>query len=377
MSEQESQQPRPPSPQPASPNTPPPPAAAAPYPHGQPTPGAPYCVVQLPRRRGVWGYLFACLGLIVFAGSLLLNLILIVALAGSASGTLQQTVLEDGKKNQSVAVFNLSGTIGEQTTADFRAFYRAVRDSDDIKAVIIRVDSPGGTVAASDEIHAIVMDIRKVLRRPVVISMGGLAASGGYYVSVAGDVIYAENTTVTGSIGVIAVWPVFKDFLNNHGIDVVTLRSRQSEGWKAAENLWEKPDSRIRASVQDMLTEMHKRFADVVKAGRPKLKTQPEKVEFSEEGKQRTAEETEPLNGKVYLAAAAKDWGLVDRIGYFKDAAAEAARLAGLSKPRIVQYSRQKGLRELLGASAAKPPVDLGSVEKLLTPQIMMMWKVD
>jgi len=308
-----------------------------------------------------------------FIASVLLNIELLVLVAGGAEG-LDRTTLQEGTAAQTVAVYSISGTIDQKAASTFGSFFRRVRSDGDIKAVVLRVDSPGGAVAASDEIHQFVKRIRDECNKPVVVSMGGLAASGGYYVSASADAIWAEPTTVTGSIGVIAVWPVVKNFLDKHGVEVVTIRSTQAQPWKARENFWETPDPRVRQEVLEMLDAMQAKFEQAVRSGRAgRLATR--KVPQSDSQTQ-PAGEVEPFNGKIYLADDAVKLGMVDQIGYLNDALADAARLAGLSNPRVVEYTRHRSLLERAGGEGAAS-IDASLVDKLMTPRIMMLWKVD
>ena len=319
------------------------------------------------------------LGILLFCGSVLLNVILLTfwLLPMAQGGGLQSVALSEGASNQIVAVYTIEGTIGDETAAEFRNFHREVQSNRSIKAVVLRVNSPGGTVAASDEIYQMVKDIHESSGKPVVVSMGGVAASGGYYISAPAQRIVAEPTTITGSIGVIAVWPVLKDFFDSHGVKVMTIRSRQAVGNKATENYWEIPDQRTRKNVEDMLTTMHDRFAKVVQAGRPGLVTSKVTVPVKDGGEMTDVQEIKPLNGTVYLAEEAKELGLVDQIGYLSDAVQEAAKMARLSRPKEVHYVKAPSFRELMGVTQSTPLVDPKTLDKLMTPQIMMLWKVD
>ena len=283
--------------------------------------------------------------------------------------------MSEGDSQQVVAVYEVGGAISETTAAEFRKFHRAVMSDSKIKAVVLRVDSPGGMVAPSDEICQMVRDIQDSGHKPVIVSMGGVAASGGYYISAPAKRIIAEPTTVTGSIGVIAVWPVLKDFLNEHGVQVVTIRSPQARGNKATENYWEIPSQRTCEDVENMLKEMDNKFIEVVKAGRPDLKTKEVPAPPSTEPADKPEMQIEPLNGKVYLAKEAKEWGLVDAIGYLPDAVEAAAKEAGLSKPKEVHYYKSATFREVFGANQSASLLDEKALDKLMTPQIMMMWK--
>ena len=352
----------------------PPPATVAAPPMPQP-----WWMQPQPRKKSFGRRLLTWLGILFFCGSVLLNVMLLAFLAVSISpnGGLQSVTVSEGASNQVVAVYSVEGTIGEETAAEFRWFHREVQKDRDIKAVVLRVNSPGGTVAASDEIYHMVKEIHDSIGKPVVVSMGGVAASGGYYISAPAQMIVAEPTTITGSIGVIAVWPVLKDFLDTHGVKMMTIRSRQAVGNKATENYWEIPSERTRKNVEDMLTTMHDRFVKVVQAGRPGLKTSTVTVPVQDGDKSTDVQEIKPLNGTVYLAEEAMQLGLVDQIGYLPDAVNEAAKMAGLNKPKEVHYVKATSFRELMGVSQSTPLVDPKTLDKLMTPQIMMLWKVD
>jgi protease-4 len=347
------------------------PGAAAP-PMPQPWWMQPPPQKKCPGRRFLKG-----LGILLFFASVMLNVSLLAAVALSKGAGLQSVTVSEGASDQIVAVYTVEGTIGEETAAEFRLLHRQVQTDANIKAVVLRVNSPGGTVAASDEIYHMVKEIQDTLKKPVVVSMGGVAASGGYYISAPAQMIVAEPTTITGSIGVIAVWPVLKDFFDSHGVKVMTIRSRQAVGNKATENYWEIPSERTRKDVEDMLTTMHERFAKVVKEGRPKLVTSKVTVSVKDGGEMTDVEETKPLNGTVYLADEAMKLGLVDQIGYLSDAVKEAAKMAKLSSPKEVHYAKSVSFREMMGVSQSAPLVDPKTLDKLMTPQIMMLWKVD
>ncbi|MDY6913073.1 MAG: S49 family peptidase, partial [Planctomycetota bacterium] len=215
--------------------------------------------------------------------------------------------------------------------------------------------------------------------KPVVVSMGGVAASGGYYIAAPAEKIYAEPTTSTGSIGVVAVWPVLKGLMDAHGVEMVTIRSPQARRWKAAENFWESPEQRTRRNVAEMLDRLHEQFADVVREGRgDKLTTREIKYTTKGgDGEDVAFTEIEPLNGRVYLADEARQLGLIDEVGYLDDAAAAAAELASLTKPKTVRYVRAKTLREHMGFSSLPAGLDVKLFDRMMTPRIMMVWKAE
>ena len=367
-----SEPPRPPAPEFLTPPAPEPTQAPAPPP---PPPPAWWSTAPTKRRspaRRVLTYF----GVLILLLSILVNIYLVIVLAALSSAGMAEAVVKDGDDDQVVAIYAINGTIDPMTSAVFRSFYGLVRDREDIKAVVIAVDSPGGYVAPSDEIYRMIRNIRDKLKRPVVVSMGGTAASGGYYVSAPATSIYAEPTTITGSIGVIGAWVVAKEFLEKHGVKPQVIRARQCQRWKAAVNPLEQPDAEVLLERQKLLDHVHDRFAKVVRECRgEKLKTRAVEVTVRDfDGKQVTRQQTEPLNGRVYSADDAKALGLVDQIGYLDEAADKAAQLAGLDRPKVVQYARRISLRERLGVPDVASGLDAESIREAMAPRMMMLW---
>jgi protease IV len=341
---------------------------------------------QPPRKSAVWK-VFKVLFVLLFIGSAVLNaclLMLVGALFLQTSGaSMAKNVISEGAADQVVAVYAVNGVIGDRAAEGVRRFHDAVRDDKNIKAVVLRVESPGGGVSASDEIHSMVQSIRAELGRPVVVSMGGVAASGGYYISAPADEIYAEPTTVTGSIGVLAMWPVLKGLMDKCGIEPVLIRSSHAEEWKAKENFIESPTPAVRRDVQEMLDAMQDRFEQVVREGRgERLKMAATSVPAGRGGPEAATRPASPapFNGKTYLTKDAIALGLVDREGYLHDAARAAADRANLKSPRVVQYSvRVSPFQSLMGGADGEDRagfrLDVESVERLTAPRMLMLWK--
>lgn len=221
-----------------------------------------------------------------------------------------------------------------------------IADDESVKAIVLRVDSPGGTVSGSDEIHHRLAAIVKKRDLKVVVSMGSIAASGGYYVAMANgggeDVIFAEPATLTGSIGVIIPHYDFSKALRKIDIadDSITsgpLKEMLSPTKERAPELAE----RERKVLQSLVDDMFARFKEIVREGRPKLDA---------------AAVDAVATGQVFTARQAQAAGLVDRIGFLEDAVDRAVELAGLTKEtaRVVRYVRPRGvLDELLGLDLA------------------------
>jgi protease-4 len=245
-------------------------------------------------------------------------------------------------------------------------FARAQRDHVDddpaVKAIVLRVDSPGGTVSGSDEIHHRLEELIADREIPVVVSMGGLAASGGYYVAMANggrdDVIFAEPATLTGSIGVII--PHFDLSAALERIDVrddSIASGPLKEMLSPTKNRSPELAERERKILQSLVDGMFARFKAIVKQGRPKLDDKAV---------------AEVATGQIFTAAQAKEAGLVDRIGFLEDAIDRAVELAGLDEQtaRVVKYSRPKGLLdEVLGGQSAGARLSLEHLAELATPR--------
>ncbi len=260
-----------------------------------------------------------------------------------------------------VAIVTVAGAImGGDGFA--RAQLDHAADDPTVKAIVLRVDSPGGTVSGSDEIHHRLTQIIADRKLPVVVSMGGLAASGGYYVAMANggreDVIFAEPATLTGSIGVII--PHFdvsealgKIAIRDDSIASGPLKQMLSPTKDRSPEVAEKE----RAILQSLVDGMFVRFKSIVKAGRPKL---------DDEAIDKVA------TGQIFTAEQAKDAGLVDRIGFLEDAVARAVELAGLTDEtaRVVKYTKPKGLfDEVLGSQSTGARVSLEAFAELATPR--------
>lgn len=370
-----------------------PPGPAPQPPAGVPVlgPPAPPWWMQPPRRRSVLWRLVRWLGVGIFVLSILMNVYLLMLLGVRMKGPFEKAVLVDGAKDQIIAVYTIAGLIDTPQAARFHSFCREVADNDNVKAVVLRIDSPGGGVGASDQMHSMVERLKKAGKK-VVVSMGDVAASGAYYLSAPADEIIAEPTTLTGSIGVMAGWVVFSGTLEKIGAQAMVLRSSHSRGWKDSMSFTRKPHDRQREHLQEILNKMQDRFEELVCKGRGEklpaevLAKRMKKIEgnltVDQAGKAEEIqlEPYDPFNGKVYLAERARKLGLVDDIGYQDKAIDRAAALARLSDPKVVQYSRRRGMLEkMLGvrAAAAEMQLDRKLLDDLQTPRILMLWKAE
>jgi protease-4 len=203
-----------------------------------------------------------------------------------------------------------AGTIGGKSTS---ALLREARDNEDVKAVVLRVDSPGGGVYPSEEIRREVAAL-KAAGKPVVVSMGDLAASGGYWISMNADRIYADPSTITGSIGIFGLIPNVTRTLDKVGVHTDGVGTTRFAG---AFDITRPMDPAVGRVVQSVIDKGYADFTGKVAAARKK-----------------PVEEIDAIaRGRVWSGAQAKERGLVDELGGFEAAVADAAARAKLGKP--------------------------------------------
>lgn len=225
----------------------------------------------------------------------------------------------------------IGGTSNEQrqiASEDYIKVIREARQDKDIKAIVLRVNSPGGSALASEGIWRELTLARKA--KPVIVSMGNYAASGGYYISCMADSIFAEPTTLTGSIGVFAVLPNMQGFFNNKlGITFDNVKTAEYADLGGTNRpLTEKEKAIIQRSVDSIYVTFKDRVV---------------------EGRKLTSAIVDSISqGRVWTGMAAKKLGLVDRIGGIQDAIACAAKMANLPETNIVAYPKPKDPLEVL-----------------------------
>lgn len=350
-------------------------------PAGPPTPPPPPWA-QPPRRRSIGRAILLITGVVVLIGSIMLNVLLAILAVGQLDGGFRHVTISEGKASQVVAVYKVQGAIDGDAVRKFAGFYNEVKDNRNVKAVVLRVNSPGGGVSASDQIHHLVTRLQAKGKK-VVVSMGAVAASGGYYISASADEIFAEPTTITGSIGVVMAWPVIRGTLEKIGMETVVIKSSHARGWKDEGSFLQQPQAHHRKHLQGLLDNIQTRFEKVVLAGRgDRLKPRQASYTVSAGGDDPgTIEitETEPLNGKVYLSDEAKQLGLIDSVGYLSDAIDRAAALAGLDRPRVVRYDLRRSLLAELLEARSNPllGVSIKGLDEFQTPRLLMMWKAE
>ena len=258
-----------------------------------------------------------------------------------------------------VVVIDVSGVIMEGNGFVKRQIDR-VRDDKNVKAIVVRIDSPGGTITGSDYIHHHLVKLKEEKKVPLVVSMGSVAASGGYYIAMAvGDsekTIYAEPTTTTGSIGVIIPHYDISGLLERFDVKDDSIASHPRKQMLSMTKSLSAEDREI---LSQYLNEAFSRFKDIVKSGRPAL------------GKDIDALD-ELATGEIFTATQAKQHGLVDELGFVEDAIDRAILLAQLDqeKVRVVTFKRPATLMSVLGGGQAQmPQLDLAGFLDLTAPR--------
>jgi len=210
----------------------------------------------------------------------------------------------------------------EESESIVEQLSRHQRDAS-VRAVVVRIDSPGGGVAASQEIYEAVRRLRAE-GKPVVASMAGVAASGGLYVACAADSIVCNPGTLTGSIGVILSFPNTEELFRKVGIRLEVVKTG---AYKDMGSMWRPMSEDERKLLQDVLTNVYDQFIDAIV-----------------EGRSLTREEILPFaDGRIFTGEQALDHGLVDRLGDLEEAVELAARMGGLSEhPSVVRRERRR-----------------------------------
>lgn len=222
---------------------------------------------------------------------------------------------------EKIGVVPIDGTIldSQKITSQLIKF----RKNKDIKAIILRINSPGGAIGPTQEIYREVQ--RSLQSKKVIASMGGVAASGGYYIAAAADKIVANPGTITGSIGVVIEFILLEDLFNKIGINLEVLKSGE---FKDIGSPHRKLTDRDRELIDDLIADLQGQFVRAVSNGRD---LPVEKV-------------LEIADGRIFSGAKAKELGLVDILGDFQDAVENAKNMAGISGEVTLVYPQKSRL---------------------------------
>jgi len=289
-----------------------------------------------------------------------------IRLFSDASDPLQETTLS-GTGDDRILVIPVTGIITDRPKSRFLrtmpgmvqevvSHLRLAEKDERVRAVLLKIDTPGGTTTASDVLYHEIAAFKARTGKKIVVCMMNLATSGGYYISLPADMIVAHPTTVTGSVGVILMRPEMSGLMDKIGVGVQVNKSGDNKDMGS-------PFRPITPEEENMLQELAdalgRRFVDLVKAHRS----------LDDASLARVAD------ARIFLAADALDLGLVDQIGYLQDALDEARQLASLDdNARVIIYRRTRypddnlynTLTSGTSADSAPPLLDMGLVGDLL-----------
>ena len=206
-----------------------------------------------------------------------------------------------------------------------------IKKDNNIKGVLLVIESPGGAVTASDILWHAVLKFKEETGLPIITIMKQVAASGAYYIAAATDYIIAYPTTITGSIGVIMYNFNIKGLMDKYGVEYVAIKTGE---YKDLMSPFKETDEEELSWMQDVVDQMLERFIDAVISGRKNL-TRSKILELAD--------------GRVYIAKDALENGLIDEIGYFEDAVDILSERSGVTNPNLVEYQRERNIRDIFG----------------------------
>ena len=319
-----------------------------------------------PPRRSVWPWI---IGLMVLGGIGLFGLLIVGLFSAVAtgikegstltmrSGHFNETVIRSGGSDR-VAHIDLEGIItaspshgGTSMVDDFREMVEAAANDQKVKAIVIRINSPGGEVTASDRLHRIIQEADK--KKPVVAYLDTIAASGGYYAACGSRRMIAHPTSFTGSIGVIMQSVKYGELFEKVGVSMETYKSGAMKDLLSGTRVTSPEEI---ALVNELVQETYTRFLGVVSANR---------------GKSIEELRASPLtDGRIFSGSQALAAGMVDQNGFIEDGYDEAMKLAGLSGATVIRYTPKVGIFDALAqfsrASDAGTRVEIDVSDRLL-----------
>ncbi|VEF47287.1 signal peptide peptidase SppA, 36K type [Bacillus freudenreichii] len=264
-----------------------------------------------------------------------------------AGQTFGEEVIDSGSALKRIAVLEVDGVI--QDTGDARSYLSSpgyshkdfmkqlnqVKEDDSIKGIVLRVNSPGGGTNESAEIRHKIMEIQKDTKKPVYVSMGSMAASGGYYISAPADKIFASPETLTGSLGVIMQGVNYSELTDNLGIDFMTIKSGKFKDIMSGHRKMTPEEVEI---LESMLTNSYNEFVRIIAEGRDMKEDQVRKL----------------ADGRVYDGRQAKELNLIDDFGYTEDVIEAMKKDHKLKGAEVIKYSSSTGLGSLFSLTAQK-----------------------
>ncbi len=283
-------------------------------------------------------------------------------------------IVIEGTGTNKITIIPVKGVITSQSSKKFLYEIPSVVDSlkkqleqarndNDVKAVILEIDSPGGGITASDIIYNEILDFKEKTKKKVIVSMQDIAASGAYYISVAADKIMSHQTTITGSIGVIMPLINIADLAEKYGVEDTSIKSGNM---KDIGSPFKKISNEELEVLHGIVDEMYTKFLKVISEGRNMKIENVRKL----------------ADGRIYTGGQALDNGLVDKLGYIEDAITLAKEMAGLREAKIIKYRRTYTLAEIFSGKMndlfVNPTIKIIDINALPVednfPRFMYLW---
>lgn len=268
-------------------------------------------------------------------------------LFGTDESGIEEKIVDDGNPNQKIAILKLEGVIQDTGTATsflqtegynhqkFMKQLERVKKDNSVKAMILYINSPGGGVMESAQIHDKILEIQNETGKKIYVSMGAVAASGGYYVSAPADRIFASPETLTGSLGVIMQSWNFEDLAEKYGVDLVTVKSG--------------PYKDIMNPVRDLTEDERKILESMVQNSYSQF------IKVIAEGRDIAASEVREIaDGRIYDGRQAMDHDLIDEFGYLEDTIEQLKEDLNMKNAQVIEYSSSSSLRSLFEVRATQ-----------------------
>lgn len=285
-----------------------------------------------------------------------------------------EEIIEEGDMLSKIAVLSIDGVI--QDTGDAESFFESplynhkafmeqleyVKEAEDVKAIILRVNSPGGGVVESAEVHDKIKEIQNDTKKPVYVSMGSMAASGGYYVSAPADKIFASPETMTGSLGVILQGVNYAGLAEKYGVEFTTIKSGPYKDIMSPTREMTEEERKI---LQSMINNSYEGFVKVISEGRGMSVEEVKKI----------------ADGRIYDGRQAKELNLIDGFGYLDDVIESVKKDEKLGDAQVVKYTESMGIGSFFSMGAQKimgKDAEMAGLMKMLSqpnsPRLMYLY---
>ncbi|WP_409302178.1 signal peptide peptidase SppA [Peribacillus sp. SCS-155] len=270
----------------------------------------------------------------------------ITNLFGSEDKFTEEVVEGDDESNK-IAIFEVDGVIqdsgdvssfmssGGYNHKDFMDKLQMAKEDSDIKGIVLDVNSPGGGVVESAEIYDKIQEIKNETKKPVYVSMGSMAASGGYYISAPADKIFASPETLTGSLGVIMQGMNYEKLAKKYGVEFVTIKSGPYKDIMSPNRQMTKEEHEI---LQTMINNSYNQFVKIIAEGRHMPEADVRKI----------------ADGRIYDGRQAKKLHLIDEFGHLEDVTEAMKKDLKINNAQVVRYTDEAGLESLFNMGAQK-----------------------